>query len=96
MNSNIKIPPIPFKVGIVSNDTLCIEQLTNAGFDLRLGAFIGGEFKHQPLSHEGNPVWIRIKDDKVVIERLVNCVLDEKSYTYVGGDIETLLELTLG
>ena len=92
----IKIPPIPTREAKFVKGTLTFKILEGCAYCPDQKGFVGGDWVSAHFqTDKGAPVWIKLDGGQLVIEKLENCLRDEKTGNYVGGKAIELLRLNV-
>ena len=85
--ANITVPKIPTRNVKFENETLQFEYLTKCAYKPRVG-FIGGVWKKAHIkNYKGEPAWIKLDGEELVVEKLVNSLVEKFTGNLVGGKI---------
>ena len=82
-----KIPAIPTHDVSFEKGTLTFKIMKGCAYCPDLHGFTGGDWVTAHLkTMEGAPVWVRLDGGELVIEKLINCLVEESTGHLVGGE----------
>ena len=101
MANSIEIPPIPTNNVRFEEGMLKFDILSGCAYAQRLngtdrGGFVGGHWtKSKFQTSEGSPAWIKLDGGYLVIEKLTNYLVEQKTGYLVGGEVVEVARLKI-